>query len=390
LGRERDAAESPCTARAPRTMSAPINPTVERYVDYERASRRRSPHTLRLKTLVLGQLTCFLAERLDAAASDPALLLCAELADLLGWQRSLRVRDASAAVYTSQVCSFYAWASRQVSGPLLDLNPAAELLRPARPLGLPRPIPDDDLLAALDLAAATDQRMLAWLLLGAECGMRCCEIAALHSRDITLDRTGQSCRVVVQGKGRKTRIRDGGPGLIAALRPYLQAAGGGGPLFTSLERATGRRRQIPAILVSNYLNRFLRAEVGVPDTAHSLRHWFGSTALSTTGNLRVVQDALGHATPAVTAVYTAVALDGPGGHLGQDMDRILTSRGQTDPRRRPDPAGHTREALLLHLLADSQTWPKIAQRLGLSLERAHHLTTQANALLTDPATGDQP
>ena len=357
----------------------PPNPLVERYVRYERHNRRRARNTLKLKRLVLGHLVQFLAARFDVDAGDQDVLLLAELGDLQAWQESLRMMDSSAATYTSQVRAFYRWAASARSERLLLVNPAEELLVPDAPKGVPHPIADDDLYLALDVAAASDPRMYAWLLLGAACGLRCCEIAALDCRDIRIDERSQTARIrVVNSKGGKSRTRDGGPGLVAALAPFKRGRKAG-PLFTSVERATGRPRQIPAELVSLYISRFLR-RLGLADTAHSLRHWFGSSSYAAKRDLRATQEALGHSSPTVTAVYTAI-VDADGGALGQVMDQILISRGRLDPRRRAGPGAPAEqlgpEYWVLQLRLDGKDWADIAETFGITEDDARRIARTA-------------
>lgn len=299
------------------------NPVLATYLAYESDNKHLSPATVRAKTLVIGQLIQFLATRFRLPVDDPDVLLLAELSDLLDWQRHLRIGVAAKAVYTSHVRGVYAWTAGRRSGRLLAENPAAELPVPRVPHGVPRPIEDDHLYDALDLAVNSDLRIYCWLMLAAGCGFRCSEIAGLDERAVRVDERTQTVLITVRGKGGKTRVRDGGVGVLGALRPFLRT---GGPLFTTTDRATGRLVQISAATLSRYLNRWLHHEAGIQDTAHSLRHWFASSTVRERKNLRATQEALGHENLGTTARYVAV-VEGHGGDLGQVTDRLLTTRG---------------------------------------------------------------
>jgi integrase len=56
--------------------------------------------------------------------------------------------------------------------------------------------------------------------------------------------------------------------------------------------------------VSQLLNDYLHAH-GISETPHQLRHWFGTTTMAASHDLRIVQELLGHASPSTTAGYVA-------------------------------------------------------------------------------------
>jgi integrase len=190
----------------------------------------------------------------------------------------------------NQVCGFYRWAYEIAE--LVDRNAALKLIRPRMPAPNPRPIGEDRLARALDEA---DDPVRAWLLLAAYCGLRACEIAPLHSDDVQLD---GATLIVREGKGGKQRVVLMPTVVTAALGPKL----GHGWLWPS-PRASAA---ITPNHVSHRANRFLRA-VGIVDTLHSLRHRYGTQMYELSGsNLRLVQECMGHSSPAVTAMYVQV------------------------------------------------------------------------------------
>jgi integrase/recombinase XerC len=186
--------------------------------------------------------------------------------------------------------SFYRWA---IEFGYLEKNPTA-LMRPGHyPRPLPRPIPDKELLAALDQA---DDRMRCWLLLGCMEGMRCQEIAGLAREDIL---EGDMNIRVVHGKGGKERLIPLHPDVLDALERYGMPARG--PIFL---RPDGWRES--ANHVSHTVSKHLH-DVGSDSTAHTLRHWYATKAYSRSRDLRLVQELLGHSSPTTTAVYTRIS-----------------------------------------------------------------------------------
>ena len=127
--------------------------------------------------------------------------------------------------------------------------------------------------------------------LGAYGGLRVSEAAALTWHDVDLE----TRRIRVLGKGGKTRLIGMSPLLLDELLPdtggNVVTAGGAPYSAASLQRR---------------VNRAIRA-AGVECTYHQLRHRFGTVALAATGNLLAVSRAMGHASPATTAIYAATS-----------------------------------------------------------------------------------
>lgn len=228
-----------------------------------------------------------LAEHLGA---DP---LHASYEALYGWQMHLAGTSVTLMRWaTTLVRPYYRWCHETGHRP--D-NPAALLPVPRRRPGLPRPIAEERLRVAV---AQAPPRVLPWLLLAGWSGLRAAEIAALRVEDVFVDDTGQIWWRVV-GKGGLTRhvpVPDWAWPAIAATLPAS------GPAWRRLH-GTG---PVKAKHVSQYCNEHLH-RVGIPDTLHALRHRVATVTYEQTGDLRLVQDLLGHADIATTAVYTRVA-----------------------------------------------------------------------------------
>lgn len=243
--------------------------------------RGMSSKTVELRLTVLGLLM--------RHAGRPLLDL--DQADLDAWQSTLGVLALeSRRAYVVQARGFYAWAA---DTGLVAENPAAVLVTPRVPKGVPRPMPEQDLERAL---AEAPPMIRIWLELAAYAGLRAAEIAVLERADV-LD-TALIPSLVVHGKGGKTRVVPLAPEPLASLEDLPMPARG--RLF---RRPDGR--PVTAKYVSEATGRFLRRR-GFTHSLHKLRHRFATAAYRVSKDLRLVQELLGHESPATTAIYTLV------------------------------------------------------------------------------------
>lgn len=181
-------------------------------------------------------------------------------------------------------------------------NPCAQVRPPKSPKTLPHALTPDRAAQLMqvrgdDFLACRDRAMLE---LFYSSGLRLSELAALDVRDV--DRAEHTVRVT--GKGNKTRLVPVGRQALAALETWLAlrapVTGPEGALFVT---ARGRRlghRSIEARVACR------TRELGLPDAVHPhvLRHSFASHVLQSSGDLRAVQEMLGHASITSTQVYT--------------------------------------------------------------------------------------
>lgn len=194
-------------------------------------------------------------------------------------------------------------------------NPAVATVKtPRLPKTVPRALAADDAVAAIREAAGLQDepwmaaRDTALLLLLYGCGLRLGEALALDCavlRDLG-GRAGDTLRV--RGKGNKERIVPVLPVVRAALADYRRqcpfAAEAKAPLFVG---ARGKRLN-PGVVQRQV--RRLRALLGLSESAtpHALRHSFATHLLAKGGDLRTIQELLGHASLSTTQRYTAVDL----------------------------------------------------------------------------------
>ena len=244
--------------------------------------RGLSPRTTEAYRRVLLRLSAWLEFRSSG-------LLTATPQELMDWREGLAVTSNSVLSYMTAVKSFYSWA--QASG-RVHVRPDVDVPLPKIRKGRPRPISEMQLRVAILNAP---KRIRPWLFLAALAGLRCAEIAGLRREDI-LD-TADEPVIIVMGKGRKERIVPLSPQLWQELTDY------GLPKFGIVFlRCDGQRGQNSPKLLSQLVNRYLKS-VGITETLHQLRHRFGTRAFRVHKDLRVVQELMGHADPATTALY---------------------------------------------------------------------------------------
>ena len=221
----------------------------------------------------------------------------AEPGHLLRFER-VAIAGRAAESRRSYVChlrAFYRWAV--VTG-IVECNPTEVLTLPVVPQHLPRPIDEDELAEALNVARP---KMRAMLTLAAFAGLRCCEIATLDWSDFRREPSGAAFIVIRKGKGSKQRTVEVGRTVVQALQAFGPKRRG--PMFLGQDGA-----QIGARSVSSSINRFLRVH-GIDATAHQLRHRYGTVAYQLSHDLRMVQEQLGHASPNTTAGYARASAD---------------------------------------------------------------------------------
>ena len=211
----------------------------------------------------------------------------------------------------SAVRSFYNYLLREQ---LVSHNPANDVRAPKTESRLPDTLNVDDISRLLNVTAQDTLviRDLAILELMYSSGLRLGELVGLDTGDVDL----RERMVRVTGKGAKTRVVPVGAKAIAALEAWLQLRPAA-PCVTAVF-TTRQGRRLSARAVQDRVRR-LGLRQGVPGNVHphTLRHSFASHLLESSGDLRAVQELLGHADISTTQVYTHLDFQ----HLARVYDK---------------------------------------------------------------------
>jgi integrase/recombinase XerC len=252
----------------------------------------------------LGFLTRHLGQEPDLAA-----LAGLRTADVRAWLAALandKLVASSRAQHLSALRSFFRFLSRRHG---VDIT-AVRLVSTARARpALPRALTMDQARDVTDHVSdvsgdpAIQARDIAFFSLLYGSGLRIAEALGLNVRDGTNLRTNPSMTVI--GKGSKTRIVPILPAVRAAIEAWLVSHPDRQPDSPLFLGARGKRLD-PA--VAQKVLRTYRRLAGLPEhaTPHALRHSFATHLLASGGDLRSIQDLLGHASLSTTQRYTSV------------------------------------------------------------------------------------
>lgn len=293
-------------APPPLALAPAMADALARWLEGEKAARDRSPHTI---TAYQNDVLAFLSflggyHGQPALPGEMAALTQSDMRAFAGAERARGLSARSLARRQSAVRSFLRWLSDREG---FDASRALSARSPKYQRGLPRPIAPDQARDLLALAAVAHDtpwvaaRDVAVLTLLYGCGLRISEALALDGRDWPL---GES--VTIRGKGGRERRVPVLPVAVAAVADYLRISPWplmpDDPLFRGV-----RGGRLSAGAVEGGMAR-LRQSLGLPPTAtpHALRHSFATHLLAAGGDLRTIQELLGHSRLSTTQVYTGV------------------------------------------------------------------------------------
>ncbi len=287
-------------------ISPAARDALQGWLDHEKSLNGASENTISAYAADVSGFVSFMTSH-HAAPQGLKALERIGVRDMRSWMASERARGVGArslARSLSAVKSFYKWlANRQGFEPTAVLSTRS----PKFQKKLPRPLAEDaattmietlgtqardDWVAARDIAVAT-------LLYG--CGLRISEALGLCGSDYPLP---DVLRIV--GKGGKERIVPVLPAAKSAIETYVRCAPfpveHDGPLFRGVRGGALSPRTVQKAMAT------ARLQLGLPATAtpHAMRHSFATHLLNAGGDLRAIQELLGHASLSTTQAYTAV------------------------------------------------------------------------------------
>ncbi|MHA1107580.1 MAG: tyrosine recombinase XerC [Alphaproteobacteria bacterium] len=288
--------------------------------------RRASDHTLDAYSRDLATFLDFLTNHLGQPPDLATLsaLTASDFRSYLAHRMKQGVSHATSARAMSTLRNFFRYLDRNA----LAHNSAIGVIRTPKPRPpVPKPLSEDEALDVL-VAASYDsginrapwicRRDTALFTLLYGCGLRIDEALKLNRRD-----TPAADTMMVDGKGGKQRIVPVLPLVIQSIAAYLEACPfqvpPDGPLFLG---ARGGRLN-PGVVQREM--RRLRILLNLPESAtpHALRHSFATHLLGAGGDLRTIQELLGHSSLSTTQRYTEV-----------DSARLLKVYRDAHPRAR--------------------------------------------------------
>lgn len=282
--------------------------------------RRLAPKTLEAYSRDIGQFMSFLAGHMGGPVSLAALkeLRGADIRAFMAQRRSESLGSRSLARVLSALKSFFGFLERE--GTL-----ATEALNVIRTPKIGRSLPKAlTVVEAKQTIATTDEmedipwvaaRDMAVISLCYGAGLRISEALALTSGDL------EAATLRVTGKGGKVRMVP----LIAPVRQSIETYLGLAPfkLWPDDKLFRGVKGGVLSPRLIQKRMEQLRSALGLPPSAtpHALRHSFATHLLGRGGDLRAIQELLGHASLSSTQIYTAV-----------DTERLLESYAAAHPR----------------------------------------------------------
>lgn len=309
-----------------------MNDTIRRHLVHLEVERRLAARTLALYADALLRLKRF--------ADDTQVdLLAAQTHHVRRWAAQLHAQglaSRSIALVLSGWRGFYRWAGREG---LVKANPVEGVRAPKAAKPLPKALPVDQAMRLADESAREQQdpaiaardHCIVELLYG--CGMRVGELVGLDlmasgAAAGWIDADDAAAHVL--GKGSKRRIVPVGKQALKAWREWVkQRATLASPGEAALFVGKRGKRITPAQVRLSLKQRAIEAGLPTHVHPHMLRHSFASHLLQSSGDLRAVQELLGHANITTTQVYTKLDFQ----HLAKVYDAAHPRAKKVPPSR---------------------------------------------------------
>ena len=276
------------------------------WLDAQKALKGASDNTIIAYSHDVADFLTFMTQH-KAEPQGLAPLARLTVSDMRSWMaftRSSDVGPRSLARKLSAVKSFYRWLSEREG---FDPSAVLSTRSPKFQRKLPRPLAEDaaklmidtsEMQSATPWVAARDQAVIT-LLYG--CGLRISEALSLTARNLPI---GDALRIL--GKGGKERLVPVIPAARKAVEQYLRHCPYDitcdSPVFLGVRGGKLSPRMVQKVVEKT------RMQLGLPATAtpHAMRHSFATHLLNAGGDLRAIQELLGHASLSTTQAYTAV------------------------------------------------------------------------------------
>jgi integrase/recombinase XerC len=284
--------------------------------------KRASPHTVAAYGSDLAGFLEFLSGHLGGVASLDKLevLAPADFRAFLAQGMGAGRKHSTSARKLSVLRGFFRFLAKRK---ILSNAALAAIRSPKLDKPVPKALTEHETenalaqISALETKPWMGKRDLALLMLLYGSGLRLSEALSLTRSDAP----GPNAMLRITGKGNKTRLVPVLPAVADAVKDYLASCplelGPGDPLFVGARGSTLNPRMVQGAMAK------LRSALGLPEHAspHALRHSFATHLLAGGGDLRAIQELLGHASLSTTQRYTAL-----------DANRLLAVYDRSHPR----------------------------------------------------------
>ncbi len=282
----------------------------KQFLDYLHHERGLSPRT---RVAYERDLDLFADELKYLGLEDPCKVNEHQVRSIIARLHRRGLGPKSLQRLLSAIRSFYRWLMRES---LAEHNPAAAVRAPKAPAKLPSTMDSDAVTQLLDIKEDSPLaiRDKAIMELFYSSGLRLSELAGLRWDQVD----PASGLVTVTGKGNKTRVVPIGSYAARALAEWQKVRGA----FAGFEEphifVSNRGNPISPRTIQSRIRHWARKQ-GLPQRVHPhlLRHSFASHMLESSGDLRAVQELLGHADISTTQVYTHLDFQ----HLAKVYDK---------------------------------------------------------------------
>ena len=318
-------------AAAPHIELASADPSIAqemaRWLSHLGAERRLSPKTLEAYGRDLRQCLDFLSNHWGERVTLTrfAALEATDIRAFMAMRRADDIAGRSLMRALAGLRSFGRFLEREGKGKVGALS-AIRAPKVAKTLPKPLPMASAKRLVDADERAGEDRET--WILVRDAAvmallygsGLRISEALGLKRREVP--RAGEGDVLIVTGKGNKTRMVPVLQNVLALIDEYVATCPHPlppeGPIFLG-----ARGGPLSPRIIQLAMER-LRGALGLPDSAtpHALRHSFATHLLSRGGDLRAIQELLGHSSLSTTQIYTGI-----------DSERLLEVYASAHPRR---------------------------------------------------------
>ena len=297
-----------------------------RWLSHLRAERRLSPKTLEAYARDTRQCLDFLCEHWGERVTLKrfAAIEAADIRAFMAMRRADEIAGRSLMRALAGLRSFGRFLEREGKGKLGALS---AIRAPKIAKSLPKPIQMNAAKRLADADERAGETRETWVLMRDAAvmallygsGLRISEALGLKRRDVP--RPGEGDVLIVTGKGNKTRMVPVLQNVLTLIADYVATCPypipADGPIFVG-----ARGGPLSPRIIQLAMER-LRGALGLPDSAtpHALRHSFATHLLSRGGDLRAIQELLGHASLSTTQVYTGI-----------DSERLLEVYRSAHPR----------------------------------------------------------